>query len=274
MTAPAPAPAGAGPAAPPGPQDPTQRFGVRADAYARARPAYAPELVGELSRALGLTPDAAIVDLGCGTGISCEPFLREGFKVLGVEPNAQMRTHAVERLAAHGGFSARDARAESTGLPDASADLIIAAQAFHWFDVAATRAEALRILRRPALAALIWNDRREEGSAFARGYESLLREFSPAYLELRHRHGRLDRVEQFFAGRRWRTLSLAHGDRLDFALLADRVNSASYMPPPGDPRHGPMMRSLRALFDSTQEDGTVAMDFETRVLFGTLEPPA
>ena len=250
--------------------DATERFGRRASAYARARPGYPDAAVAALSQALGLRAGATVVDLGCGTGLSCEPFLRAGFTVIGVEPNAPMRAFALERLGSIGGFRAVDGRAEATGLPAQCADLLIAAQAFHWFAVAATRAEALRVLRAPPQAALLWNDRLADGSAFARGYEALLRNFSDEYLEVRHRHERPERIDAFFGGSHWHSITVAHSDDLDLPRLADRVNSASYMPAPDHPRYAPMMAALRELFADTARDGVVTMQFETRILFGTI----
>jgi SAM-dependent methyltransferase len=253
--------------------DATERFGVRAAAYARARPGYPDFAVAALAQALALPSGATIVDVGCGTGLSCEPFLRAGFAVIGVEPNAPMRAQALERLAGQPRFTAGNGRAENTGLAAGCADLYLAAQAFHWFDVAAARNEALRILRPPARAALIWNDRSAEGSPFALGYEALLREYSPDYLELRHRHERRDRIDGFFGGAPWRTITVTHNDRLDFPRLADRLNSASYIPAPGDDRHEPMMAALQRLFAQTAQHGTVVMEFETRMIVGEMHAP-
>ena len=40
-----------------------------------------------------------IVDLGVGTGLSAEPFLRSGYSVIGVEPNEAMRLAGDQQLA-------------------------------------------------------------------------------------------------------------------------------------------------------------------------------
>ncbi len=264
--------------APAGARDPTERFGERAQAYARARPGYPQAALQELAQSLGLSDGALIVDLGCGTGLSSLPLLRAGYWVIGVEPNAAMRRHAQTLSSAWPRFEVVSGRAEATGLEDGRSDLVIAAQAFHWFDVPAARAEALRILRRPARAALIWNDRRADGSAFSEGYESLLRRYSPEYLEIRHRHGREDRVAQFFGHQNWRTIGCRHDDLLDYETLAERLQSASYLPGPGAASHPAMMADLHALFDQTARDGRVRMEFETRILYGeiadTLGEPA
>jgi len=250
--------------------DPTQRFGARADVYARARPAYPQEAVRALAQELALPAGSSIVDLGCGTGLSSEAFLRSEFRVVGVEPNEAMRVHAARLSARYPDFVVVDGRAESTGLDSACADLVIAAQAFHWFDVEAARTEALRILRRPALAALLWNDRRTDGSEFARGYEQLLLRFGTDYLEVQRRHAQGDRLARFFGHANWRTIVFAHSTPLDFDTLADRLNSASYVPPPADPRHGAMMQALRELFAATVHAGAVHMEFETRIHFAPI----
>jgi len=255
----------------PAADDATRRFTRRAQDYARARPAYPQAVADELVRLLALAPGAHVVDIGCGTGLSCLPFLRAGLRVTGLEPNEGMRRHAQALAADWPALRIGDGRAEATGLADGSADLLVAAQAFHWFDVPAAQAEALRVLRRPACAALIWNDRRATGSPFAEGYEALLRRFSRDYLEIRHRHGRADRLASFFGSASWSTLELAHCDRLDFDLLAARLNSASYMPGPDRPEHAAMMQALRDLFDATAHDGRVTMDFDTRVLYGAIQ---
>jgi len=249
--------------------DPRERFGPRAQAYARARPGYPDEIAREVARRLELAPGATVIDLGAGTGLSARPFVALGFRVIAVEPNAAMREASPLRDAP--GLAWVPGSAEATGLAPACADLVIAAQAFHWFDPARARAEALRVLRPPARAALFWNDRREEGSAFARGYEALLRRHSREYLELRERHASSERLRAFF-GAPWMEFTLAHADRLDRSRLHDRTESASYLPAPGMPGHGALIAELDALFDATQDGGSVTMEYETRVLLGPIAP--
>lgn len=248
--------------------DATERFSSRADAYAAARPGYPRELATLLIGELTLPPGALVADLGSGTGLSCLPFLQAGCRVIGVEPNAAMRAAGDKFLAGHPGFRSVAGTAEATTLADASVDLVIAAQAAHWFDAAAARREALRILRRPPRAALIWNDRIATGSAFAEGYERLLREFGTEYEKIRHRHAHQGLVAEFFGHTRFREAVLPNPTAVDWPTLVARVESASYMPQAGSPSYAPMLARLRQLFDAAQTDGRVPMDYETRVFFG------
>jgi hypothetical protein len=250
---------------------PTERFSERAQAYAAARPGYPPAIATELMRAFDLSRDAVVVDLGSGTGLSCEPFLSAGLAVIGVEPNDAMRAAGDRQLAAFAGYRSVKGSAEATTLPDASADLVIAAQAAHWFEPRAAGAEARRILKRPPHAALIWNDRVSTGDPFAEGYEALLVEHGgEEYARVRHRHAHHDLVAAFFGHGAFREMQFSNATQLDFDTLAQRLDSASYVPKADTPAHAPMMAALRQLFDATQRDARVEMVYATRVFYGVI----
>ena len=59
-------------------RDSKERFSSRVDAYVAARPWYPREVIDHLKQTGGLTPAWHIVDLGSGTGISCDLFLANG----------------------------------------------------------------------------------------------------------------------------------------------------------------------------------------------------
>jgi hypothetical protein len=181
-----------------------------------------------------------------------------------------MRAEGDRQLAAFARFRSVAGTAEATTLADASVDLLAAAQAFHWFDIAPARAEALRILGRPPLAALIWNDRVATGSAFAEGYERLLLDFGIEYASIRHRHAHEDSVAAFFGHRDFRVAGFANPTVLDWPTLLARLNSASYVPKVDHPNHAPMVGRLRQLFDGAAQNGRVTMDYVTRVFYGAL----
>ena len=253
--------------------DPTLRFSDRADDYERGRPAYPPVVVELLQERIGLAPGWVVADIGSGTGISSELLLDRGYEVHAVEPNAAMRRAAERRLGGRPGFRSVAGTAERTGLPDASADLALAAQAFHWFDPVAARRELSRILRPPGWVALVWNVRHEDATPFLRGYEELIRRHADDYERVRRGWANEEALAVFFAHGfdRW---VVPNEQALDYEGLRRRLVSSSYVPPPSDPRHDPMLDDLRALFDAHQEEGVVGMTYDCMLMTGRLSPPA
>ena len=127
--------------------DPTKRFSNRVENYLKYRPRYPAAIIPLLESECGLTPETLIADIGSGTGFMTEMFLRHGNRVIGVEPNAEMRSAGERLLTKYPKFSSVNATAEATALPDKSVDLIIAGQAFHWFYRQNTKIEFTRILK-------------------------------------------------------------------------------------------------------------------------------
>jgi SAM-dependent methyltransferase len=234
--------------------------------YARFRAGYPPGVLEVLRRETGLAPHHVVADLGSGTGLSARLFLEDGNVVLGVEPNAAMRQAAERLLAGWPGFRSVAGTAEATTLDAGSVDLVVAAQAFHWFDPDATRAEVVRILKPGGWAALLWNTR-TGSTPFLREYDALLVRFGTDYQRIRH-----DRIGDHVLARFFGSAVLRHAvsnpQSLDLESLTGRLLSASYTPPAGHPDREPMLRGLEALFQRYEEDGRVRFEYETRLYLG------
>jgi SAM-dependent methyltransferase len=245
--------------------DPTVRFSSRVENYRRYRPGYPAEVLDVLRRVCGFDAESVVADVGCGTGIFSELLLKNGNAVYGIEPNAPMRAVAGELLTVWPRFLLSGGVAEKTGLPDASVDLVTAAQAFHWFDRTLARREFVRILRPGGWLALIWNERRAAGAPFLEDYENLLSTLGSDYLAVRHRDVDLAAV-QAFAGHKDVVLSEIESRQfLDEEALAGRVFSSSYTPEPGHPNYEPMRRRVAEIFREHQRDGKVELVYDTRV---------
>lgn len=243
---------------------PTARFSNRVENYIKYRPGYPPAILDTLRAECGLTAEAAIADIGSGTGILAEMFLRNGNAVWGVEPNREMREAGERLLRAWPKFTSVEGRAEATTLPDRSVHLTTAGQALHWFDLAQARTEFTRILQPRGWTAIVWNDRRDE-SPFMRAYRDLLLRYATDYQQVDHKRITADVLRGFYTGAFQRRV-FDNRQVFDFEGLKGRLLSSSYMPPDG----AAMLAELRAIFDEHQADGSVTFDYDTTLYFGRL----
>jgi SAM-dependent methyltransferase len=253
--------------------NPTERFSTRVENYIRYRPAYPPAVLDLLKREIHLTPTWTLADLGSGSGLSAELFLNNGNTVIGVEPNAPMREAAERLLAPHyPNFQSVNGTAEATALPAASIDCIIAAQAFHWFDSAAARTEAQRILRTSAgagYAILLWNSRRLTGTPFLEAYERLLADFGTDFQQIRHENVDPERLAAFL-GPNYDKATLPNSQRLDLVGLRGRIVSSSYIPNPGQPRHEELLEAINQTFAAHQSGGAVELLYNVEIYWSRL----
>ncbi|HZR39223.1 MAG TPA: class I SAM-dependent methyltransferase [Ktedonobacteraceae bacterium] len=128
----------------------------KASSYDRVRPTPPPALLDLLTQLISTPYPALVVDLGSGTGLSTEIWGERAERVIGIEPNADMRQEAAHKVegypyASH--IEYREGVAQQTDLPDGCADIVTAAQSFHWMEPTATLSEIARILRSGGLFA-------------------------------------------------------------------------------------------------------------------------
>jgi ubiquinone/menaquinone biosynthesis C-methylase UbiE len=253
-----------------GATDSKERFSNRVADYVRYRPGY-PRAVLELLRdECALTPESVVADVGSGTGILTRLLLENGNAVYGIEPNAEMRQAGAEFLAAYPKFRSVAAAAEATTMPDASVDFVMAAQAFHWFDAQAARAEFRRILRPQGWVAVIANHRKKDATPFLRAYEAFLRSFGTDYGKVAETYPSAARMADFFGAEKCREHAAPNRQIFDFDGLSGRLRSSSYAPPPEHPNHKPMLAALKELFDAHSDGGSVSFDYVTYIFYGHL----
>jgi SAM-dependent methyltransferase len=245
---------------------PTERFSSRAEHYARYRPTYPAGAIALLRERCGLKAGAAVADLGSGTGILTELLLESGAEVFAVEPNGPMRAAAEAQLRRYPNFHSIAGSAEATTLAPSSVDLLVAGQAFHWFDPQRARTEALRVLRPNASAALLWNERPKEATPFLADYEALLLRHAAEYARITA--SRADPATmRLFLGEAMELATFPNEQVLDFEGLRGRLMSSSYAPEPGHPRYEPMMAGLREVFARHQREGRIVMPYSTLLYF-------
>jgi SAM-dependent methyltransferase len=245
----------------------TQRFTDRVEDYVRYRPHYpSREIIAYLQQKIGFNDSFVVADIGSGTGISTELFLRNGNKVYGVEPNDAMRQKAEQLLKNYPGFISVNGTAEHTQLPDKSVDLVVAGQAFHWFNPPVAKIEFDRISAGYVL--LIWNIR-EVNTPFEKDYEVLLQDFGTDYKEVGHKEiASDDKLTAFFAPAMMEKAGFANNQLLDYEGVQGRLLSSSYIPKQGAANYEPMLERLRTIFDKHAKDGHINFGYITKVYMG------
>ena len=250
--------------------DPTRRFSSRVENYIKYRPGYPHGVIETLREACQLTPASQIADIGSGTGILTELFLKNGNRVYGVEPNDEMRSAGERLLQGYPGFHSVVGRAEATTLADQSVDFVVAGQAFHWFEHEQARAEFMRILRPGGWVVLVWNEREVDTSPFLLAYERLLQRYATDYAQVDHRQVDQVALGTFFGPGGFRLKTFLHQQDFDFDGIRGRLLSSSYTAEPGHPNYEPMLAELVEIFQTNQVDGQIAFEYKTKMYYGQL----
>lgn len=120
--------------------DVVRLFGNRADSYAIFRPQYPEALFAWLAQQSPARQRA--LDIACGNGQASAPLRRYFAQVLASDSSVEQL-----RAADTAGLALFAARAEAQPLGDASLDLIVVAQALHWFATPEFFREAERLLK-------------------------------------------------------------------------------------------------------------------------------
>ncbi len=246
------------------------RFTNRVENYIKYRPDYPHELITFLRQKGILNPKSVIADIGSGTGISAELFLKEGNVVYGIEPNKEMRHAAQKLLVEYKNFVSIDATAENTTLPIDNIDLIIAGQAFHWFNKEKSKTEFKRILKQNGIVVLMWNDRRINSTPFLKAYEDFIQLFAIDYLEVNHKNIDEKIFNDFFGKGNYAIETFDNYQYFDFDGLKGRILSSSYMPEEGHKDYNFMLIELKNIFNRFQVNGKVTIEYDTKMYYGKL----
>lgn len=203
-------------------------FSVDMSVYERGRPSYPADAVAWLVGGLGIGPGADVVDLAAGTGKFTRLLVPTGARIVAVEPSAPMRAELARTVP---GVEAVDGTAEALPLADGSVDAVVAAQAFHWFDVPRATAEIARVLRPGGGLGFVWNERDASVPWVAEisdliGWDHRDQQGVPFNVELDWRQIFADHAVGFGPLERFDT---TYRQELDEDTLVERVLSSSYI---------------------------------------------
>ena len=246
------------------------KFSGKADIYSKSRPSYPKGFLNFLISANSLNESSKVADIGSGTGILTRQLLERGLSVIAVEPNDDMRTAAEEDLNQFANFTSIKATAEETTIPDKSVDLVIAAQAFHWFDHEKFKLECKRILRQEAKVALVWNSRNFTSPLIIENAE-ICKEFCPNFYGF---SGGIEEDQEvfkkFFRDGEYEFKRIFNDLTLDLGGFLGRNLSASYAPKPNDKEYQGFVEAVTDLFGKYSTNGKIVMPNFTQSYLGNV----
>jgi ubiquinone/menaquinone biosynthesis C-methylase UbiE len=233
-----------------------ESFDRAAERYERGRPGWPEEAVA----ALGLPPEAVVLDLAAGTGKLTRLLVERFARVVAVEPLPGMRA-ILEREAPRA--EARAGTAEEIPLPDAAVDAVLCGEAFHWFDGPRAVEEIGRVLRPGGVLAVLFNRPAGPIEPRVHGVSQLLRERG-------HPHRQSDRISsgewlEPFAGSLFaepRELRFPNPQRSSRARTLDYLASVSWIAGLERAERESLLDDLRELLPDT----TFTWPWETRLL--------
>jgi ubiquinone/menaquinone biosynthesis C-methylase UbiE len=222
-------------------QQQARSFGSVADAYDRGRPTYPADAVGWLttSGARDAGGDQlTVLELGAGTGKLTRTLVDQGHDVWATEPDEAMLAILRRDLPE---VRTTVASAEQVPLGDASVDVVVAAQCFHWFDAEAALAEVSRVLKPGGHVALVWHERDER---------------IPWVKKLGRVIGHQDRIDDPAAALAASPLftdveeeTFTHWQVVDRRTIVDLVTSRSHVAVMGEAERAATIEALLALYD-------------------------
>lgn len=204
--------------------------------YERTRPGYPQDAVSWL---VGSVP-RRVLDLAAGTGKLSRSLVAAGHDVVAVDPSEGMLARLHTALP---DVDVRLGSAESIPLADESVDVVVVAQAFHWFDAPPALRDIARVLRPEGRLGLVWNDRDEAVAwvaALSRviGSEDAAKDLAPP-AEIA-KSGLFDPPE---------SAEFRLEQQLDRAALLDLVTSRSYVAVRTPPQRAQILDEVGRVFD-------------------------
>lgn len=223
-------------------------FEAAVEHYQRGRPGYPDDAVSYLAHELEIAQDRDVVELGAGTGKFTELIVHSGARITSVEPVSAMR-EALERNCPT--VTVLDGTAEEIPVADASADAVVVAQAFHWFDGKRALPEIHRVLRPDGRLGMIWNAR-DEASDWSEKLTAIFDRLAgdgPRYRDLRWREP-FERTEWF--GPLHHQVAY-HVHEVTREAFLDRVLSVSYVASAPEAEREGVVAEVNDLLDTDPE---------------------
>jgi len=239
--------------------DSKELFTSKSKIYDAYRPKYSEQFIDSIIENYPLSHLAKIADIGAGTGILTQQLLRIGCEIFAIEPNKEMREIAENKFLNEKKCHVINGSAEKTTLNDNSMDLIIVAQAFHWFEIESFRKEFQRISKRNK-AILVWNTKKT-----SQPYLAELEEVNQKYCkEFKGFSGgiEIDQISSFFDNHYIRK-EFENNLRMKKHNFVNGILTGSYTPDKEDKDYEAYVQKIEEIFEKYCINGELIIENDT-----------
>ena len=132
-------------------------FDRSAELYDEVRPGYPEELIEDIIRLSAIPPGGRILEIGPGPGKATLPFARRGYRMLCLEPGANLAAVMRRNVALYPAVEVANTRLEDWPTEAGSFDLVIAATSFQWLDPDVRYIKTAQALKPGGCAAIFEN---------------------------------------------------------------------------------------------------------------------
>lgn len=151
-----------------------------ADIYYSARPQYPEELIDRAVILAQLSPDASILEVGCGPGNATVAFAQSGFSMTCLEPNQDFCHLAQHHCTPYPNVVIHNTLFEDWEAEAKQFDAVLSANAFHWIPPAIRYAKSAAALRDQGFLILLWNLTPEPSYEVYQAIEELYQAYAPS----------------------------------------------------------------------------------------------
>lgn len=223
----------------------TVGFERSARAYDHGRPEYPPEAAFSLLARCGVERTTRTLELGAGTGKFSRYIMESTDLFLTSDPSTAMRVALHQKFP---GLPCVAARADHIPLATGSVEVVICAQAFHWFSDERSVAEIARVLVSGGSVGLVWNVR-DEGVDWIAALTALIDVHSGDAPRYRTGEWKVALTSSPDFGE-LQSESFAHTVTCDRATVLDRVGSISFIAALEPARHREVLDGVNRLLDT------------------------
>ena len=153
-------------------------FDTVARLYDAIRPPFPSLLAEDVHLLSRLESESSVLDVGCGTGKSAEPFAKKGYKVCAIDPGRELLTVCRDRLRAYSNVTYENVALEDWQDRGRHFDLIVGDNPFHWLNEAAKQ-RLLRFIKPGGAIAIFWHTFLNGHDSFCDHLDDIYREHAP-----------------------------------------------------------------------------------------------